>query len=189
VYWATSIPAASAAMGWPPLILIERQAEGRVGPIEVEALHAARPGAQVTGFERLRHREREGEGGQGEVEAGKARDHAAEEVAGRQTHEAGGEDPRVGRHVAVAHQHRQRVGAEPVERAVAEGHQSGLARDQVEAEDGDRVRRREGQLVGPEAPQEERERERGGDEQRDGEVTGLHGAGPASRTGTVWPAK
>ena len=53
-----------------------------------------------------------------------------------------GEDRRVRRHTPVAHQHREGIRAQPVERAVPERDQPGLSGDQVEAEDGDRVRRR-----------------------------------------------
>ena len=56
-------------------------------------------------------------------------------------------------------------------------HQPGLSRDQVEAEDGDRVRRCEGELVGSEAPQEERERERAHGEHEHGEAARAHGTG------------
>jgi hypothetical protein len=125
----------------------------------------------------LRHREGKGERGQGEVEAGEPRQDTPEQVSGDQAHERGGEDSRVGGHTPMAHHHRQGVRTQPVERAMSKRDQPRLARDQVEAEDGDRVRCGKGKLVGPEAPQQERERNRAHGEQYDGEAARIHGVG------------
>ena len=76
----------------------------------------------------------------------------------------------------MPHQHRQGVGPQPVERAVPERDQAGLARDQVEAENGDGVRRGEGELIGPEAPQHEGEHDRARGDGHHDEAARIRGA-------------
>ena len=144
-----------------PLILVQSAPCGRVGLDDDDAHRAAGPLGERLVLEDLRHRHAERERRQREVEAFEAQRRQAEQEAGDEADRAGDRNRRPVGHAGLVHQDRRGVGADGVERAVAERDLAVVAGQHVEAEQRDRVRQDQRHLE--HAVVGERERQRAGE--------------------------
>ena len=141
-----------------PLIGIQLEAERRVGLAQHDTLRAARPLLEV--LEDLRHCQRQREGRQREIEPLETeRGQPEQESDDQAQHARHREGPAVGDAPAVHHD-RGDVGADRVERAVAQRELAVVAGQHVQAEDRDRVDVDLGELEEPEVAEHERQRAR-----------------------------
>ncbi len=147
-----------------PLVGAELQAERCVGLDDDDALHAAGPVLDGLVLQQLRHRHAEREGGQREVVAFEPQRRQPEQEADDEAHGAGDRHRRPVRHAEPVHQDRRDVGADRVERAVAERDLAVVAGQDVEAEQRDRVDQHQRELERAVVADQERQRA-GGDQQ------------------------
>jgi hypothetical protein len=120
-----------------PLVFAERQAERHLGLVEHDALHAAGQALEPLVFQDLRHRQRQRKGGERQVVALELERRQAEQVADDEADDGRARQRRPIRHVQMVHQHGRGVGADGVERAVAQRDLAVEAGQQVEPQHGD----------------------------------------------------
>src|SRR5262245_525974 len=146
-----------------PLVGVQLEAEGGVGLAEHDALRAARPVLEV--FQDLRDRQRQRKGGQRQIETLEPEGRQPEEESDDQAeHARHRKRPAIG-DVPAVHHDRGDVGADCVERAMAQRELAVEASEHVQPEDRDRVDVNLGKLEEPEVAQ--RERQRAGDQRED----------------------
>src|SRR5207245_2107737 len=139
-----------------PLVRAQRETERRAGLRQHDALRAARPVLEI--LQDLWYGEGEREGREREVESLEAERRNSEEKAGGEAEEPRDWDRPAVRHAPPVDHDRGRVGAERVEGAVAERDLAVEARQDVEAEQRDRVDEDLGELEQAEVAQQERQR-------------------------------
>ena len=103
-----------------PLVLRDRQAERRIGLGDDQALHAAGPVLENAELQQLRHGDGEREGRQRQIDAAQPQRRLAEQEARRETDQPGDRQRQRIVDVGMFHQDRGRIGADRVERALAE---------------------------------------------------------------------
>ena len=156
-----------------PLVGIELEAPGGLRLAQHDALRATRPVLEV--FQDLRHRQRQREGRQGEVEPLQTQGRDPEQEADDQAHETGHRNRPAVRDVPLVDHDRGRVRAHRVEGAVAERDLAVVAGEDVEAEQRHRVDVDLGELEQPEVAQRE------GQHQGHHETDPRHGERPGAR--------
>ncbi len=149
-----------------PLVLVEGQAEGRPGLVEVDALDAARPISRGLVFQDLRRRDGERESGKRQIKPFEPQRRPAEEEADDQRDEAGNRHRRPIRDARhLGQQDRRGIAADGEESAMAQRDLAVEAGEDVEAQKRDRVDDDQRHLREVEVAERERQ-DGGGDEEK-----------------------
>jgi hypothetical protein len=143
------------------IAIIARPVRVRLG--DDEALHAAGPVLESSELQELRHRDREREGGEREINAAEPQGRKPEQEAEDEAHAAGERQRQEVVYVAVFHQDRRGVGADREERAVAERELAARTGQDVQRHDRDAVDDDLRELKHHEVAHEERRRNHQGE--------------------------
>src|ERR1700722_15177588 len=117
-----------------PSVGVEGQAERRRWRVDLDTLDAAGPIIESLEFENLGSRHGEGKGGKGEVQTFEPQRRQPEQETGTQTDRTGDRHGRPIRNASLVEQDRRRVGADRVERSVAQRNLAVEAGQDVESQ-------------------------------------------------------
>ncbi len=144
-----------------PHVLRDRQAERRIGLGHHQPLHAAGPLLEEAELQQLRHRGRERKGRQSEVDAGEPQRRLAEQKSEAEADHARDRQGQRVVDVELLHQDRRGIGADRVERALAQRKLPAAAGQDIERQNGEAVDQQHRELEDDEVLHEQ-----GNDEQQ-----------------------
>ena len=139
-----------------PHVLRHRQAERRIRLGHHQALHAAGPLLEIAELQKLRHRGRQREGRQRQIDAGEPQRRLAEQEAERKADDAGDRQRQGVVHADMFHQDRRGVGADRVERALSQRKLAAAAGQDVQRQNREGVDQQHRQLEDDEVLHEQR---------------------------------
>ena len=175
-----------------PLVGRQSQPERRVRLVDDQALHAAGPGLERVVLQHLRHRDRQRECGQRQIQPAQPQRRQADQEAEPRADDRRDRQRRPVGHLVLVHQDRGGVGADRIERAVAERDLAVEASQDGQPEDRDRVDHHHGeleQMVVAEQRSVGTSGQRRSHQQRSGQRSGVRAAIVYTRLSTVRPSR
>ena len=139
-----------------PHVLRHRQAERRIGLGHDQSLHAAGPVLEEAELQQLRHCDRQREGRQRQIDAAQPQRRLTEQEPEAKADDAGDRQRQRVVHADMFHQDRRRIGADRVERALAERELAAAAGQDVQRQNRQRVDQQHRHLEDDEVLHEQR---------------------------------